>query len=176
MNNLLSTVGGLIKQVAPTIATALGGPLAGLATKTLSEALLGNSDGSPDEIAAALGSATPDQLARLREIDANFKVTMKKLDIDLAQIDAGDRDSARKREIQTQDKTPMILAGVVCVGFFGTLIGLMLYGLPQKGQDALLIMLGALGSAFTAIVSYYFGSSSGSRAKEAIIEQMAGKK
>lgn len=175
MNNLLSTVGGLIKQVAPTIATALGGPLAGLATKTLSEALLGNSDGSPDEIAAALGNATPDQLAKLREIDANFKVTMKKLDIDLAQIDAGDRDSARKREIQTLDKTPMILAGVVCFGFFGTLIGLMLYGLPQKGQDALLIMLGALGSAFTAIVSYYFGSSSGSRQKDQIIDQMVKK-
>lgn len=175
MNSLLSTVGGLIKQVAPTIATALGGPLAGLATKTLSEALLGNSDGSPDEIAAALGSATPDQLARLREIDANFKVTMKKLDIDLAQIDAGDRDSARKREVETQDKTPMILAGVVCFGFFGTLIGLMLYGLPSKGQDALLIMLGALGSAFTAIVSYYFGSSSGSRQKDQIIDQMVKK-
>lgn len=175
MNNLLSSVGGLIKQVAPTIATALGGPLAGLATKTLSEALLGNSDGSPDEIAAALGSATPDQLARLREIDANFKVTMKKLDIDLAQIDAGDRDSARKREVETKDKTPMILAGVVCFGFFGTLIGLMLYGLPPKGQDALLIMLGALGSAFTAIVSYYFGSSSGSRQKDQIIDQMVKK-
>lgn len=176
MNNLLSTVGGLIKQVAPTIATALGGPLAGLATKTLSEALLGNSDGSPDEIAAALGSATPDQLARLREIDANFKVTMKKLDIDLAQIDAGDRDSARKREVETKDRTPAILAGVVCFGFFGTLIGLMLYGLPNKGQDALLILLGALSSSFTAIIGYYYGSSSGSRAKEQIIEQMAGKK
>ena len=176
MNNLLSTVGGLIKQVAPTIATALGGPLAGLATKTLSEALLGNADGSPDEIAAALGSATPDQLARLREIDANFKVTMKKLDIDLAQIDAGDRDSARQREIALKDSTPMILAGVVCFGFFGTLIGLLLYGLPSKGQDAVLILLGALSAAFTAIVNYYYGSSSGSKAKEQIIDQMVGRK
>jgi hypothetical protein len=176
MNNLLSTVGGLIKQVAPTIATALGGPLAGLATKTLSEALLGSQDGSPDEIAAALGNATPEQLAKLREIDANFKVTMKKLDIDLAQIDATDRNSARQREMSLKDKTPTILAGVVCVGFFGTLIGLMLYGLPARGQDALLILLGALSSSFTAIIGYYYGSSSGSRAKEQIIEQMAVKK
>jgi VIT1/CCC1 family predicted Fe2+/Mn2+ transporter len=176
MGNLLSTVGGLIKQVAPTIATALGGPLAGLATKTLSEALLGNADGSPDEIAAALGSATPEQLAKLREIDANFKVTMKKLDIDLAQIDASDRDSARNREIQLKDRTPMILAGVVCFGFFGTLIGLLLYGLPSRGQDAVLILLGALSAAFTAIVNYYYGSSSGSKAKEQIIDQMVGRK
>ena len=172
MTDLLGTFGSLIRQIAPTIATALGGPLAGLATKTLSEALLGTPDAPPDEIAAALGNASPEQLAKLREIDANLKVTMKKLDIDLAQIDANDRGSARNREIQTGDKTPMVLAGVVCFGFFGTLIGLMLYGLPQRGQDALLIMLGALGSAFTAIVSYYFGSSSGSRQKDQIIDQM----
>lgn len=176
MNALLSTMGTLIKQVAPTIATALGGPLAGLATKTLSEALLGTPDGSPDEVAAALGNATPDQLAKLREIDANFKVTMKKLDIDLAQIDANDRDSARQREVQLKDRTPTVLAGVVCVGFFATLIGLMLYGLPAKGQDALLILLGALSSSFTAIIGYYYGSSSGSRAKEQIIDQMVSKK
>lgn len=175
MADLMKTFGGLIRQVAPTIASAFGGPLAGLATKTLSEALLGTPDGSSDEIAAALGSATPDQLAKLREIDVNFKVTMKKLDIDLAQIDASDRDSARQREVNLKDKTPTILAGVVCVGFFGTLIGLMLYGLPAKGQDALLILLGALAAAFTAIINYYYGSSSGSRAKDQIIDQMVKK-
>lgn len=176
MADILASMGQLIRQVAPTIATALGGPLAGLATKTLSEALLGEPNGSPDEIAAALGSASPEQLAKLREIDANFRVTMKKLDIDLAQIDASDRADARKRQADTKDKTPMVLAGVVCIGFFGTLVSLMFYGLPNRGQDALLIMLGALGAAFTAIINYYYGSSSGSRAKEAIIEQMAGKR
>lgn len=176
MTDLLGTFGNLIRQIAPTIATALGGPLAGLATKTLSEALLGTPDAPPDEIAAALGNATPEQLAKLREIDANFKTTMKKLDIDLAQIDASDRNSARQREVQLKDKTPTILAGVVCIGFFATLIGLMLYGLPTKGQDALLILLGALSSSFTAIIGYYYGSSSGSRAKEQIIDQMVSKK
>ena len=101
---------------------------------------------------------------------------MKKLDIDLAQIDAGDRDSARQREVQLKDKTPMILAAVVCLGFFATLIGLMMYGLPPKGQDAVLILLGALSAAFTAIVNYYYGSSSGSKAKEQIIDQMVSRK
>lgn len=176
MADLLSTFGGLIRQVAPTIATALGGPLAGFATRTISEALLGKEDASPDELAVALSSATPEQLARLREVDANFKVSMKKLDIDLAQIDASDRNSARQREVALKDRTPMILAGVVCLGFFGTLIGLLLYGLPSRGQDAVLILLGALSAAFTAIVNYYYGSSSGSKAKEQIIDQMVGKR
>lgn len=176
MADLLSTFGGLIRQVAPTIATALGGPLAGFATRTISEALLGKEDASPDELAVALSSATPEQLAKLREVDANFKVSMKKLDIDLAQIDASDRNSARQREIALKDSTPTVLAGVVCLGFFGTLIGLLLYGLPPRGQDAVLILLGALSAAFTAIVNYYYGSSSGSKAKEQIIDQMVGKR
>ena len=102
----------------------------------------------------------------------------KELDqaIDLAQIDASDRNSARQREVQLRDKTPLILAAVVCTGFFATLIGLMMYGLPAKGQDAVLILLGALSSAFTAIIGYYYGSSSGSRAKEQIIDQMVNRK
>ena len=41
----------IVKVVAPTIATGLGGPLAGLATKALSEVLLGKSDGTEDEVA-----------------------------------------------------------------------------------------------------------------------------
>ncbi len=57
-------MGGLLAQVAPTIASALGGPLAGLAVKTLSSALLGTEQGSEQEVAAALSSATPDQLAK----------------------------------------------------------------------------------------------------------------
>lgn len=169
-------MGGLLAQVAPTIASALGGPLAGLAVKTLSTALLGTDEGNEQEVAAALSSATPEQLAKLKEIDANFAITMKKLDIDLAQIDATDRNSARQREVQLRDKTPMILAGVVCIGFFSVLGGLMFYGLPQKGQDALLILLGALSSSFTAVIGYYYGSSSGSRAKEQIIADMGVKK
>jgi len=42
--------GGLIGAVAPTIATALGGPLAGMATRAISSALFGHQDGSMDDI------------------------------------------------------------------------------------------------------------------------------
>ena len=78
--------GGLIEAVAPTIATALGGPLAGMATRAISGALFGHQDGSIDDIQAALLNPTPDQLATLKKIDADFKVQMKQLDIDLEQI------------------------------------------------------------------------------------------
>jgi membrane-bound ClpP family serine protease len=161
----LSKIGGLLAQVAPTVATALGGPLAGLAVKTLSEALLGHQDASESEVSAALMSATPEQLQKLKEIDATFKLKMKELDIDLERISAADRDSARNMQIRTNDWIPRVLAILITIGFFGILVWMLIKGMPPTGTEALLMMLGALGTAWTGVVNFYYGSSAGSKAK-----------
>lgn len=163
--DIMKVVGPLLGQVAPTIATALGGPLAGLAAKTLSTVLLGKEDGSETEIAKALQSASPDQLAAIKKIDADFKTRMAELEIDLERIVAADRDSARKREVALGDHTPKILAAAITIGFFGILFWMFVYGVPKNGNEALLLMLGALQTAFTGVIAYYFGSSAGSKAK-----------
>jgi hypothetical protein len=163
--DILKAVGPLLGQVAPTIATALGGPLAGLAVKTLSTVLLGKDDGSEADIAKALQGASPDQLAAIKKIDADFKTRMAELEIDLERIVAGDRDSARKREVALGDHTPKILAAAITIGFFGILFWMFVYGVPKNGNEALLLMLGALQTAFTGVIAYYFGSSAGSKAK-----------
>jgi hypothetical protein len=167
--DLLKTFGPLLQTVAPTLATALGGPLAGLAVKTLSGALLGNESGSEQEVQAALQNATPDQLANLKKIDADFKVRMKELDIDLERISASDRDSARKMQTATQDWVPRMLAFLITVGFFGILVWMLMNGMPQTGTEALLMMLGALGTAWTGVVNFYYGSSAGSKEKNSLI-------
>jgi hypothetical protein len=92
----LGKFGSLIGAIAPTIATALGGPVAGMAVKALSSALFGHPNGSEDDIMSALAGATPDQITAIKKIDADFKVQMKQLDIDLVKIAADDRRSARK--------------------------------------------------------------------------------
>ena len=161
----LSKIGGLLAQVAPTVATALGGPLAGLAVKTLSEAMFGHQDASESDVSAALMNATPEQLQKLKEIDATFKLKMKELDIDLERISAGDRDSARNMQINTNDWIPRVLAILITVGFFGILVWMLIKGMPPTGPEALLMMLGALGTAWTGVVNFYYGSSAGSKAK-----------
>ena len=163
--DILKAVGPLLSQVAPTLATALGGPLAGLATKTLSNVLLGNESGDEAAVTAAIQGATPQQLSDLKKIDADFRVRMKELDIDLERISAGDRDSARKREMEIKDHMPKVLAVGITIGFFGSLFWMFIYGVPKNGNEALLLMLGALQTAFTGVIAYYFGSSSGSKAK-----------
>lgn len=156
--------------VAPVLGTALGGPLGGMAAKALSEALLGRPDGSKEELTAALDNATPEQLAALKKVEADFKVQMKALDIDLERIYAGDRDSARQREIALKDRMPAILGFITLVSFF-SYIGLVTF-LPQARMadiGFINIAIGWLGGTASTVVSYYFGSSSGSVEKNRII-------
>jgi len=159
----------LLEQIAPTIATALGGPLAGAAVKALSGLLLGHDAGTAEEVSTALAAATPDQLAAVKKIDADFAARMKELDIDLAKISADDRDSARKMQIANNDWVPKALALVTTVGFFAILDWLLVNGMPKTGSEALLMMLGSLGTAWGGIINFYYGSSAGSEAKNNLL-------
>jgi hypothetical protein len=68
-------------------------------------------------------------------------------------------------QVTTRSKLPAAIAIVVTVGFFGLLGGMMLGTLKISENQALLIMLGNLGAGWTAVISYYFGSSAGSARK-----------
>ena len=167
-NELLS----IIRTVAPGIATAFGGPLAGMAVRAVSQTLLGRPDGTQEEVEAIIAGASPSDLLKLKELDKHFKIEMKKLEIDLDKIEAGDRDSARKRQVATKDTTPAILAVAVFVGFFGILGVLMFYEVPEQSLSPLNVMLGALATIIVQVASYYFGSSRGSAAKNATIARL----
>lgn len=163
----------LVRTVAPTIATAVGGPLAGMATRAISEALLGKPDGAEEELIEAAKNATPEQLLALKQAEQDFVIRMRELDVDLEKISNEDRNSARSREVQLKDITPKVLAGFITLGYFGVLFWMLRFGLPQGGaSEALLVMLGALGTAWTGVVAYYFGSSAGSRDKNDTISKM----
>jgi hypothetical protein len=173
--NLLDQFGPLLGQIAPTIATALGGPLAGVAVKTLSNALFGHEDATEDQISEAMASASPDQLAAIKKIDADFKVQMKSLDIDLERIAAGDRDSARQMQVATKDWTPKALAFFITFGFFGALVWILVFGIPKTGTEVLLMMLGSLSTSWTGVVQFYYGSSAGSKQKTDALTARDGK-
>lgn len=166
----------LVRTVAPTLATAFGGPLAGMATRAISEALLGKPDGSQEELLAAVPMASAEQLLALKKADQDFAVRMNELEIDLERISNEDRNSARNREVQTRDWTPKALAGGITFGYFGVLFYMLTHGLPTTGgSEAMLVMLGTLGTAWGGVVAYYFGSSAGSSKKDNTIDRMARK-
>ena len=166
--DLLKTFGPLIGSIAPTIATALGGPLAGMAVKTLSSALLGHEDGTESDIMAALQGASPDQLASIKKIDADFAVQMKSLDIDLARMAVDDRKSARDMQMVTKSWLVPTLATMIIAAFiavtFATLMGY------AKIESALAgTLVGYISAKAELVLSFYFGSSAGSEKKDEML-------
>lgn len=155
----------ILGTVAPVLATAAGGPLAGVVVKTLASKLLGKPEATQEEVETAIVAASPDTLIKLKEIEAQFEKEMAQVGIDFERIASEDRASARGREIAVRDRTPSLLAFLITVGFFGTLGWMLVNGKPLSGGDALLVMLGALGGAWASVVSYFFGSSAGSKQK-----------
>lgn len=168
--NIFDTAKGILGAVAPTLGTALGGPMGGMAGKMIADAL--GVDNDQKSISAAIASATPEQLAQIKKIEADFKVQMKELDIDLKRIDAGDRDSARKRQIALKDHTPTALAIMTLVSFF-TYIGAVTFHPAARGADIgfINIAVGWLGGTASTVIAYYFGSSSGSDKKDELLKK-----
>jgi hypothetical protein len=101
--------------------------------------------------------------------DQEFQRFLLEHEIKLAEVDAGDRASAREREKALRHWTPSVLAAVVTGGFFVVIAYLLRYGLPDSGAEPALILLGALGGGFATVLSYYFGSSSLSRKKDDVL-------
>jgi TPR repeat protein len=165
-------------SVAPALATALGGPLAGAAVKTLASQFLGKADATEDEVAEAVSKASTQELIQLKTIDTEFQKAMAQAGIDFEKIAAEDRNSARSREIQTHDSwTPRILATVVIGGFMACVYA-VLGGHVADLKDPLITgligtMIGYTSAKADQVISYYFGSSASSKAKDETISTIA---
>ncbi|MDA7505592.1 hypothetical protein N8542_02565 [Verrucomicrobia bacterium] len=153
--NLLKSVKGIIGAVAPTIGTALGGPMGSMASKMVADAL--GCEPTPKKIEQAVQAATPEQLAELKKIDAEFDVKMKELDVDLFALETADIQDARGKF--SKDWTSRIM-GITVVGGFMGYIFLVTLQPPEQNSEALInLVLGYLGGLASAVISFYFGAS-----------------
>jgi hypothetical protein len=164
----LGIFGKLIENVAPTIATALGGPVAGMAVKALSTALLGHGDGSEDDLNAALSTATPDQIAAIKRADNDFKVQMESLKIDLVKIAEQDRESARNMQIANKSILVPSLATIIISAFVAVTIGTLL-GYAKIDSALAGSLVGYLSAKAELVLSFYFGSSADSESKNEML-------
>ena len=153
-------------QIAPTIASALGGPLAGLAVTVLSKSL----NVAPHEVNDIIQSnkLNADQIAQVKLAELELQRQAQELGLDFAKIEVADSVSARNMEMATKSNIPAILAAITTVGFFGILI-LLFFNKVDPSNNALMIMLGSLGTAWTGVIGFYFGSSAGSQAKDKLL-------
>ena len=96
---------------------------------------------------------------------------MAKLEIVLERIHQEDRASARQRQVALKDDTPAILSLILTMGFFGALAAHIFWEIPPSNQTLLNVMLGSLGTAWISAMTYFFGSSAGSRSKEIAMKE-----
>jgi len=73
-------------KIAPVLGTALGGPAGGMVGGWIGDAL--GTDGNPDNIAAALVNATPEQKMRLMELQENNRAELQRLSLQAAIAEA----------------------------------------------------------------------------------------
>jgi hypothetical protein len=162
MDSLLS----ILKTAAPMLATAVAGPLGGAAVGMIADKL-GIDDKTVEGVTAAL-AGNPANLEKLKEMELEF-----------AKLDAADRDSARKREVEmakadvhfiTKNITSILAIGILT----GSIVIAMLVffvDFPDSQENILIFVLGSLFSIATQVVSYYFGSSQGSKDKTAELKE-----
>lgn len=166
---------GVLSTVAPMLATAVGGPLAGAATGAIINALGLAPDTPPEQVAAAVTGATPEQLLALKKADADFRVQMRQLDIDEQKLSFNDVADARKQTVSLAQSGSRVAWGAPSVSLVVTLMfGAVLYmtmtqPIPPGQQEAANILLGMLGTAFGAVVQYWVGSSFGSDRKSDLL-------
>jgi len=156
-----------LKTIAPTIATALGGPLAGLAVDAISKAV----GIDPKDVQATIdqGKLSADQIMLLKQAEVQMAARAQEMGLDFAKLSNDDRKSARDMQVATKSWIPSALSIGVTLGFFGILFGLM-YGKIEHAPQ-IDIMLGSLGTAWTGIIAFYFGSSAGSQAKDDLLHK-----
>jgi hypothetical protein len=156
-----------LKAIAPTLATAIGGPFGTMAYGLAATAL----GVSPEEAQKTIesGKLTSEQIASVQQAEIAIKARAQELGLDFAKLENEDRKSARDMQISTKSWIPAVLAIAVTIGFFGILVGMMTD--TFKTSDALMLMLGSLGTAWTGIIGFYFGSSASSQNKDNLLHQ-----
>lgn len=122
-------------------------------------------------VAAAAASALQSDPAKLAEF---YRMQGEQL-IALLRLDNEDRASARSQTVDLARAGSRIAWGAPVVSLlvlvtFGLVLGLVLTrSIPEGQETTVSIMLGALTTMATAVVSYWVGSSAGSAAKDKLL-------
>ena len=162
-------MGDFLKGLAPTIASALLGPLGGVAVAAIGK-IIGVDNATVNTVTKAFedGRITPEHLAAIKELELHYLNEEKERGFRYADLEFKDRDSARQMQISTQSSTPTILTYMITIGFFGVL-GMMMYDDSVVNSPPLLIMLGSLGTAWTGCIAFWFGTTQGSQNKDRLL-------
>lgn len=159
----------ILKTLAPTVASAVSGPLHGVAVAALGK-VLGIDGPTQDKVAKALtaGQLTPDQVYQLQTLDRQYQENERERGFKYAELEFKNQDSARQMQIATRSRMPATLTIMVTVGFFGVL-SLLFFNPEMKSNEIVMIMVGQLSTVWAGCVAFYTGTTFSSASKTAAL-------
>lgn len=171
----------MLATVAPGIATALGGPLAGAAVQAIGKAVLGREDASEADVQAAVLGATPETLAKLRDIDNAFKAEMGRQGIQLVEAEHANTRDARAMQVAALAQDDVFSKRFVyyfAAGWSlfaaGYLLAITFLDVPENSVRFADTALGfILGTLIATIVNFFFGSSRSSQKKDETVAALS---
>lgn len=167
MNDLLN----ILKEAAPALATAVAGPMGGMAVKVIADKL--GVDAAPDAIIEA--------------IKADPLASIKLAEIDLKEFELHNQntDSARKMNSEIQQaqwaswlsKNVAYIVDLLIVGgaLFMTFM-VFVKGVPESNKALAYTALGSLWTLAGTVLNFHRGSSQGSKDKANEIDKLKGMK
>lgn len=171
MNDALSSFLG---SVAPTLMSALLGPLAGVATAGLTK-ILGIDGGTVADVTKAIsdGRVTPEQVAEIRKLDLQFQQDEKERGFRYAELAFKDRDSARQANVSGGIQGRMfVLSCLLLTLTLGTEIWILFNGYPSALPEIIVgRILGLLDGVALLVLGYHYGTTSGSMQKTELLAQ-----
>lgn len=165
----------LILGLAPTVASWIMGDKTGAAiTKVtgIAREILGADDATGIERAIA---ADPNLALQFRMAVIQAEADARAQEFETLRAQLADVQSARNQTVELAKAGSVIAWGaplvsiLITVGFFVMLYLVIRREIPEGSQTLANIMLGSLGTSFTAVVSYWVGSSAGSANKDAAL-------
>jgi hypothetical protein len=151
-------LGGLLKSLAPTIASAAGGPMAGMAVKMAAQKL-GVPDATANEIEDII-EREPEKAVLLKEADTEFKDRIREMEIDLESFKSELEDRQHARETFKNDWTPKVF-GILALLLYGAYV-LTVTIMPHDQNDETIIslVLGQLSGILGTMAAFWFSGSS----------------
>jgi hypothetical protein len=158
-----------LTQIAPGIATALGGPLAGLAVTAISKAL--NIDEKDVQSTIEQGKLSADQLSSLKQAEIELQAKAQELGLNFEKLAVDDRKSAREMQVSTKSFVPALLSILVVCAWAIIQYFLLTHVIAQEMRELVARVLGTLDGALMLVLSFYFGGSSDSQDKDAMLHR-----
>ena len=162
----------VLKGIAPTVATALLGPLGGVAVSALGN-ILGVSEATQDRIADVVKSAsmTPDQITKLKELELEYKNNEQERGFKYAELAYKDRDSARTANVAGNTQRPLFwLSLILLTGCIGSEGVVLFAGYPPHIPEMVVgRVLGLMDAVTMLVLSYWYGTTNSSAQKTELL-------